>query len=145
LVLAPEKSTPFLKDRLKPVAPVPAEQIAKLISDLDSDRFAARAKAAKTLEELDEAAEGAIRKALQSPPNLETRRRLELIIERIEKSGGPMYQRLRAVAVLEHIGTAKAREVLQSLATAAPNTQLGDAAAMSLRRLASRPVGDSDR
>jgi RNA polymerase sigma factor (sigma-70 family) len=138
LVLVPEKSTTYLKDRLRPVAPVPAEQIAKLIAELASDRFAARDKAAKTLEELGEAAEGAVRKALESPSNLETRRRLELIIEQLEKAGGPMYQKLRAVAVLEHIGTRESIDVLRGVATAVPHSRVGKAAAMALQRLARR-------
>jgi RNA polymerase sigma factor (sigma-70 family) len=141
LVLAPEKSMPCLKDRLKPVVPVPADQAAKLISDLDSDSFAVRDKAVKTLEELGEAVESAVHKALQGKPALETRRRLELIVEKFDKG---LFQKLRAIAALEHIGTAQAQEVLQGLTTA-PNPRVADAAAMSLQRMACRPNRDADR
>jgi hypothetical protein len=94
-----------------------------------------RDKAAKTLENLGEAAEGAIRKALQAKPSLEARRRLESIIEHFEKLGGYVIQKLRAIAALEYIGTAQANDVLQSLITA-PNPMVAEAAAMSLNRLA---------
>jgi RNA polymerase sigma factor (sigma-70 family) len=131
LVLAPDVSTPFLKERLKPVIPLPAA----LIADLDSDRFAVRDKAVKTLEAQGEAAEDAIRKALQAKPTLEARRRLESIVDRIEQPGGYVFQKLRAIAALEYIGTAQAKEVLQGLVIA-PNPRVAEAAAMSLRRLA---------
>jgi WD40 repeat protein len=132
--LAPDSSVRYLKDRLKPAAP--ADQAGKLVADLDSDRFALREKAAKTLEDLGDAAEGALHKRLQAKPSLETQRRLESIIEKLDKS---LFQKLRAIAALEYIGNAQAKEVLQSLRTA-PNPRVAEAAAVSLQRMASRPV-----
>jgi len=133
LVMAPEKSTPFLKDRLRPTAPAPADQTVKLIADLDSDRFATRDKAAKALEDFDDAAEGAIRIALEGKTTLETRRRLELIIQKGEKF---LFQKLRAIAALEHIGTPQAREVLQAVAASSPNPRVAEAAALAAKRIA---------
>jgi hypothetical protein len=134
LIRSPDVSTTFLKERLKPVVPAPAAQTSALIADLDSSGFAVRDKAAKTLENLGPAAEDAIRKALQAKPSLESRHRLEAIIESIDKRDGYIIQKLRASAALEYIGTPQAKEVLQSMTTA-PNPRVADTAAMSLNRL----------
>src|SRR5262249_52390321 len=100
LVFAAEQSIPLLKERLKPITSVPADQLAKCIAELDDDRFAAREKAAKALEELGDPAETAVRKALQDKPGLETKRRLEPVLESFDKNA---IQKLRAIAALEHI------------------------------------------
>ncbi|HYV39989.1 MAG TPA: sigma-70 family RNA polymerase sigma factor, partial [Gemmataceae bacterium] len=51
LAFAPKQSLPFLKERML-VPPAPAEQLAKLIADLDSDRYAVRQEAVQALEKL---------------------------------------------------------------------------------------------
>src|SRR5262249_49797424 len=50
LVADPEQAVPFLQGRLKPVAPVDAPRLARLIADLDSSQFAVRQKATEELE-----------------------------------------------------------------------------------------------
>ena len=52
LALAPKQSVPFLQERLRP-ASAPAEQVAKLIADLDSNSFAVRDKADRENDETD--------------------------------------------------------------------------------------------
>src|SRR5205807_764114 len=47
LAKTPDLLLPFLRERLKPAAPVNATVIAKLIADLDSNDFATRDKATK--------------------------------------------------------------------------------------------------
>ncbi len=48
-------------------------------------------------------------------------------------------QMLRVMEVLEHIGTAEARQVLAGLAKGAPEARLTQEAKASLERLAKRP------
>jgi hypothetical protein len=132
LALNPEISTPFLKGKMQPVSAAPAEQIDKLIADLDGQQFAIRDKAAKALEGLGEAAEAAIRKALQSKITLEQRQRLELQLQM--RVGGQLLK-LRAIDVLERIGTLEARHVLEALAKSTPNPTVADAACTALARL----------
>ena len=115
------------------VRPAPAEQVAKLITDLDSDTFTKRQQAAKALDDLGEAAEGAVRHALAGNPALELRQRLEQLMQ---KRNVEVIRKLRAIEVLEQIGTAEARELLDSLAKGSPNPRVLDAAKAALARQA---------
>jgi hypothetical protein len=47
-------------------------------------------------------------------------------------------RKLRAIEVLEQIGTAEARQVLQALADLVPNPRVAEAATAALERLARR-------
>ena len=101
LARAPKQSLPFLKDRLRSVVLQP-ELVAKLLTDLDSEQYPVRQKATKALDELGEAAEGAVHKMLDSNPTLETQKRLEQFLEKRKKE---MIRKLRAIEALEQIGT----------------------------------------
>jgi hypothetical protein len=118
------------------VVPASASDVAKLIADLDSPTFATRQKASQMLDTLSEKAEGAMRKALKDNPTLETRQRLEEILK---KADGEVLRRLRAIDALDQIGTAGAREVLESLAKSTPNPRVAEAAEAALARLDRRP------
>jgi len=131
--LAPKQSLPFLKAHLQPLAPAAPDQVAKLVADLDSERFAVRQDAAQTLEKMGEAAEAALRKVLEGNPNLEVRQRLRQILEKRDQEA---IRKLRAIEALEQIGTAEPRQVLQMLANAAPNPRVAEAGRAALERLA---------
>ncbi len=145
----PSHSLPYLRQRLHPVAAVEEKRLVRLIADLDSDRFDLRDKATVELEKIGEAALHAMQKALDSQPALETRRRLEQMIEKQERErGAPSGERLRigrALEVLEHIGSTEARQVLQTLATGAPGAFLTREAKAALERLAHRSSGNLTR
>ncbi len=138
----PSHSVPYLRQRLHPVAAVEEKRLERLIADLDSDRFEVRDKATVELEKLGEAALHAMQKALDNQPALETRRRLEQLIEKQEhERRSPSAERLRigrALEVLEHIGSPEARQVLQTLATGAPGAFLTGEAKAALERLTHR-------
>jgi WD40 repeat protein len=135
----PHKSVPFLKARLRPWTS-DAQEIAGLLSDLESRHYAVRKKATKALEALGPSAEPALRKALAAPPGLEVRRRLDRLLERLQ---GPVrspeeLRGLRAIEVLERIGTPDARQVLKVLAGGAPGARPTREAKRSLQRLGNR-------
>jgi WD40 repeat protein len=118
---APEQTVAFLKSRLPTERPVPAEQIAALIKDLNSDRFLVRDNASKKLESLGDHAEAALRKALEGKDSsLEFRRRLEKLVRILEVRAVivPLdrLQRIRGITVLEWLGTQDAIKVLEHLA-----------------------------
>jgi RNA polymerase sigma factor (sigma-70 family) len=146
LVRAAPQAVTLLRERLQP-SPVPASQHAKrlqqLIADLDNDEFDVRERAKVELEKLGELAEPALRQVLLQQPSLEVRLRAERLLHRLQKRmpSGERLQELRAVEMLEHIGTSEARQELERLAKGTPEARLTREAKASLERLAMRPVG----
>jgi hypothetical protein len=121
---------------VQPISAADAGRLAQLLADLESKRFAVRQKAARELEKLGAAAESALRQALAGNPSLETRRRLEKLVDQLDFAKTPGQLRLlRAVEVLEDIGTVEARQMLAGLAKGAPHTRLTEEAKASLERL----------
>jgi HEAT repeat protein len=139
LVATAERSVPLLKQQIAPVKPDSklAEKLSKLIADLDSEEFTVRAKAATELAKLDVRAEPALRKALAAKPSLEVRRRIESLLEELEKNRWPgmPLETWRALAVLERIGSDDARQVLKGLSEGDPDSRLTREASAALERL----------
>ena len=133
LITAAGQSVPFLRRRLVP-GPGPDDQrMAELIADLDSTDFKTRQWATKMLAEQGEAVVPALRKALDGSPSPEVRSRALPILEAWD---GPERRRpIRSLEVLEHAGTAEARQVLESLAGGNPDVPLTRDAKASLARL----------
>jgi RNA polymerase sigma factor (sigma-70 family) len=135
---APRQTVPFLKDHLCAVPPGDPLRIAQLVKAFDSDRFADREEAARALERMGEAAEPELRKVLAGRPSLEIHRRVKRLVERLE--GHEWLRKLRALEVLEYVGTLEARQVLEALAQGAPQARLTQEGKASLERLAKRPA-----
>jgi hypothetical protein len=151
LAAAPAQAVPYLKERVRPVAPLTApqqRQVDRLITELDSDEFEVREKATADLDKLGESAVPAMRQALKKKPSPEVARRLETLLQPHDcKAGEPGSSReLGAVAVLEYAGTAQAKELLEALAKGTAGARLTDEARAALRRLedfgAQRPKGE---
>ncbi|HEY7424102.1 MAG TPA: hypothetical protein VH682_07690, partial [Gemmataceae bacterium] len=141
----PKQTMPLLRDRLHAAKAPSAEELRRLLAELDDPRFARREAAAKRLAELAELADSALHEALQGKPTLEVRRRIESLLAAPRRPPTPEERRhLRAVRVLESIGTVEARQVLETLAKGAADARRTKAAKDALRRLTrqSRPVSD---
>ena len=82
----------------------------------------------------------ALKKALADEPSPEVRRRLAELVEAAEAGhcGPDMRRAVRAVEVLEAVGTPEARRVLADLAAADPENRLTAEARASLERLTRR-------
>jgi WD40 repeat protein len=136
LVAAADKSVAFLKEHQHP-GNERLKQVPELISDFDSPVFARREAASRKLEKLLPDAESALRKALAGQVSAEQRRRIEALLAL--PSGivrDPETLRgLRAIQVLEYVGSRSAREVLCALAKGAPEARLTQEAKTSLDRL----------
>jgi hypothetical protein len=142
LAAAPALVVPFFQHHLKPIAAVDEVRITQLIADLDSNQFAVRHKATQTLEECAELAESALQRKLQTDPSQEVRRRIGLLLDRLKSPPfGERLRALRAVEVLESIGTPDAEHLLRTLAQGAPEALLTREAKASLARLAPRRKG----
>jgi RNA polymerase sigma factor (sigma-70 family) len=141
LLSMPKETTHFLKENLKPVT-VDPKQIGRLIADLDSDKFALREQASHELTAMGEYAVPYLRGALDGKPALEPQMRLEKILQTI-KAGVPslaVMRSLRAIAVLEKIGTPQARQILEALARGRAKALATQEAEAALDRLTAPPV-----
>jgi WD40 repeat protein len=144
LAAAPDRAVPFLERRLGEPGGEDASVIRGLLADLDAKRFATRERATRALEKLGRRAEPALRQALLSPPSLEVQRRMEGVLDKLERLGlarsGPEWLRaVRTVEVLERINSRDARRLLERHAAAGPSTWLTLEARLALERLRRRP------
>jgi hypothetical protein len=136
LVADPEGSVSLLRQQLRPIARPTAGQIARLIAELDSEKFTEREHAVHELEMLEEIAATELRQTLTRKPSLEVRRRVEALLERLNHSPtGAQLQALRAIETLEHIDTSEARQVLKMLAKGAPEARTTEEAKAARTRL----------
>jgi HEAT repeat protein len=136
----PARVVPFLQKRLAPTDSGPAlRKVKQLIADLDSDEFETRESAMKKLEHLGPDVEPALRDALSTHPSLEVVRRLERLLNRLEEQrltlSTEQHRDVRAVRVLEQVGTPEAKELLIALSKRGPGWWVKREAAEALKRL----------
>jgi WD40 repeat protein len=140
LLRKPEASAAFLQEKLRPAEALDEKRLAQLIADLDDAAFETRETASRELVRLGERAEDALRRALTNRPSLEMRRRIEDVLSKLEP--GPLppetLRALRAIEVLEHIGTPTARRCLEALANGAAEARPTRDAQAALHRLTNR-------
>jgi hypothetical protein len=134
------KVVSFIRERLPAACGPDAERLRRLLRDLDSDDFGARRAALRELEGLRDEARPALRQALTGGLSAEVRKHLEGLVAGPERllHAGDVLRGVRAVEVLERVGTAEAQQVLQELAKGAPEARLTQEAKTSLERLAKR-------
>jgi hypothetical protein len=131
------QAVPYLMDHLKPAEKVDPKQVQRLLAALDSDQFETREKTAKELSKMVEQIEPALRKVLDGKPSEEMRRRLKELLDLPRPvPSGEALRTLRAIQVLERIGTPEARGVLKKLAGGAAAARETREAQESLERLA---------
>jgi hypothetical protein len=127
----------FLNEHLSPAPAADSERLNRIVKSLSSDAFAAREQASRDLFKIGDAAAPALRKQLlagsMSP---EARRRAEAILRELDVTRSPARLReLRAVEVLELIGTPEARQLLNRLVLGEPDAALSRDAKAALDRL----------
>src|SRR5207248_1912489 len=105
LASVPNEAVPFLVKRLRPALAVNPQRATRLVADLDSRTFATRKKAAEELEQMGEGAMAALRKALEGRPAVETRRRVEELMEKLTGLSPERLRIVRAIEALEAIGS----------------------------------------
>jgi hypothetical protein len=139
LAAAGSPTVPFLRTRLRPTARVASETVTRLVADLDADDFHVREKAREELEQFGETCEPALREALAKRPSAEARRSLQRLLSQLEEArkepSGETLRDVRAVEVLEQIGTREARQVLETLAAGASGAYRTHEARAALERL----------
>jgi WD40 repeat protein len=135
LAESPGPTADFLKRRLRPAA-VDEPHVARLVAELDSESSAVRRQALRELEDLDDLAVPALRRALAGQPSVEVRRRVTDLLEVIEPGPSPeCLRRLRAVEALQRAAGPDERKLLEELAGGAEGARTTREARAALRRL----------
>ncbi len=140
MIQSPGLSVPFLKDRLKPVPRPDTKRIDQWLADLDSGDFKKREQATRNLHEVGELAFPALEKKLgEKALSLEARRRMEALVEKTKTvTTGEELRSIRAVEVLEGIGTPDAKEILEIVARGGEGAVVTEQARKALARLGRR-------
>jgi WD40 repeat protein len=134
-----DESVAFLKDRLAPVPRDIGRHVNRLIAELGAPDESVRQAATENLERIGELAAPAMRAAL-AKSNGEARDRLDYLLEQAERAipRGERVRAIRAIEILERIGTPAARGALKTLADGHPEATITREAAGSNRRLERR-------
>jgi RNA polymerase sigma factor (sigma-70 family) len=136
LIALPQQAVPWLRERVGPVkvsAKLDAALVAQCLTDLESNTFAVRQKAAEELEKFGPPVLPALRERLEKKPALEVARRLEDLIKRLEPPDD--IRTVRVLRILEHINTPEARQVLDAVAQGAADARPTKEAKAALLRL----------
>jgi WD40 repeat protein len=126
----------FLNARVHPAKPIQSALVTRLIRQLNSEKFTMRARAKQKLRALGELAEPELRQALNKPLSAEARHQvLRLLDELHTRIPSSILAQLRAVTVLERIGSDQAVVLLKKLVKGARRARLTKEAQLSLKRL----------
>jgi hypothetical protein len=135
LLSVPETAYAFLDKHLRPAIDE-TERIRRLIEALNDDEFPKRQVARKDLEHFGLLAEPELRRMLDGKPSAETRRAVEALLDDLGTVRSAEERRqMRAVWVLEQIGSGDARKTLERLAGGAPAARQTRDAKLALFRL----------
>jgi WD40 repeat protein len=142
LAADPAAAVVLLGEKLKPVPkPAALRTTAALVAELDAPAFGVREAAGRELVGRVDADAAALADAMANSPSAEVRRRLGEILRSAPNPWRPLaaedLRRVRAVGVLETIGTPEARRLLKALADGDPYAPLTREARAALGRLGS--------
>ncbi len=134
LVDRPDETVKLFAKNVQPrrAGPVDAERVARLIGELDDEKFTAREAAERQLAALGFGAQPHLKKALTSEASAEKRRRLTKLLDRLADDDASVLRHRRLVGVLRQFDTPAAHDLLREWAKAATDS-LADLAAEALK------------
>jgi hypothetical protein len=144
LVADPRRSVPWLAKHLHPAtSTMDRARFDRLIADLDDDRFEVREQASRGLKEMGERIVPALVEVLRRDLSAEAQRRAKVVLTQLGKAHvavptGKDLRDLRAVEILEKIGSPQARALLAALARGTPEARMTQEVKASLQRLERR-------
>jgi hypothetical protein len=138
LLNAPERQALTLLAELPRAEPLSEKQIARLIEGLDDDDPDVRERATEDLKYAGQRAEKALRAALAKPPSLEVKKRATAILKNLTPLRPERLRFLRAVEVLEALGSPAAQKQLERLAGGLAGTEETEDARAALARIGQR-------
>jgi HEAT repeat protein len=111
------RTVTLVRERLRPPDVLTPKQVARLIADLDSDEFETREHASSELSKSLDSTAQALREARAGKPSPEARRRLDRLLELVDRSEDPdQRRRVRAVHLLTEMDCPEAVALLDHLA-----------------------------
>lgn len=130
----PKEALILLRKHLQAAPTADEKVVAQHIRDLASLKFAVRQQAQAALEKHGEQAAHLVQQAAKNPPDLEVKRRLEMLLEKLDHPLEDAHQlrAYRCLTLLERIGTPEALQLLEELARGAPAAWLTMEARYSL-------------
>jgi hypothetical protein len=122
LVGTPAEVVDLIREQVRPVPKISADSLDRILRNLDAEQFKDREAAAKELDRLGTLAVPRVRAHLARGVSAEVKRRLESFLAEYDRAdlSSAELRSLRAVEVLEAIGTAPARKLLAELAGGEP-------------------------
>lgn len=134
----PKDAIALLRKNLQATPRSDEKAIAQHLRDVSSGNFTVRQRAYEALEKSGEQAAHQVRAALMGSPNLEVKRRMELLLEKLDDPLADVNQlrRYRCLVLLERLATPEARKFLEELTQGAPAAWLTIEARHSLERVA---------
>lgn len=139
---ASRQSVLFLQGWLQQAAGTNDKRITQLIADLDHDDFAIRERATTELARVVDQAAPQLRKVLEGSPSAELRRRVEQLLQKVESrivQSADRLRMIRALELLEQLGTTEARNVIEGLAQKGSDPWMRQEAKAALERMTNRP------
>jgi hypothetical protein len=139
LVAAGDAAVPYILKRMqeKPAG----ESVSRLIRELDDDDVQVRNRAAQQLSLIGPPVQPEFQKVLQARPSAELRERLQILLKEMDGSivtSIGAVRRIRALEILERIGSREAHNALSELARQAAWEREREDARSSCRRLDGR-------
>jgi hypothetical protein len=138
LAAAGDDGVAYLEGKLAPARKPDPARVQKLIEQLNHDDQPKRDEASQELGTLGTQVEAAVKKALAGEPTAESKRRLDELLKGMRSlwvSDRDLVRAVRAVYVLERVGSERAVKLLKKLAEGDPAARLTREAKISLERL----------
>jgi RNA polymerase sigma factor (sigma-70 family) len=120
---SPGPAVELLRERLRPAVAVDRERVEQLLRDLDSDKFAVRRQANAELEQLGDRIESTLHEAWKAERPLESRRRLEMLLGKLDIPGPERLRWVRSLEVLEGVRGPEAMRLIATLAGGAAESR----------------------
>lgn len=143
LANAGDGTVSFLSKQMQPVKAADPDEIKKLLRDLGDDTFTTRKTAFRRLKELDRLAIKEVEAAFKTSQSQEVKKRCNDLLKSARSNlvtNREQIHQLRAIQVLEKIGSPKAEALLEKLATGAPEARQTIEAKKVLARLQIMPA-----
>jgi WD40 repeat protein len=134
---APADTAAFLGKKLNPVGEAEKTRIKALLNNLDADEPKTREKAMENLQELAAAFEPLLAGVARDHEPGEVRNRVRFILRQQREKAVPqkLLVQIRALIVLEQLGTAQARQALEKMANGAAGARVTEEAKQAFERL----------